>query len=646
MQSMTRFATLGRGSGLPWRNTEFYQPLNTGSGRTSLEELAEPHSCQWRPNTQRKAFNIVVGWVILANAIFIGVETDMGLFGFDPPGWTALEHDMNRLDFDGAQQNSFKIEMHEAFEDDRALKGELQQFFNNTFHWNIDFRRGFPVGMRGAYTLVEYLFVLFYIVELCLRLCDRGYRKTLPSFCCMAAGDGWKTLDVSVVLLGVLDLGLPLFLGDHLSSPESTLLALLRMTRVLRVLRLFRVCHELKILGGAYKKAFWAVLWIGALILVIDFVLAVLLTSFVGQKAHLWGEKKELIESWFGSIGRSIHTLFTIMTLSGWDDVANELSQVIPGAIVMPFIVLYIMLCCFTMSSLVMGVISDSFLTAQREEEKDIAQKRQQHQNVVDDILRGALETYDQNKTGRLKRDDYKKALQAHPGILANLKLFDVNADVDDLMQLHDRLSPDSGSDGSVSIEVLVEAIPMLSRPARASGVFDVKHLLLATRRDVLRRTSEVQQQDARQHSEQTNLAKKTAEEVGGTRDELALVQREVVTVRQELASLHDEVSALRQQEGQHQKEAGQALSTVHDRLDALVAQLAAQALMPKKIDALAAELSTQAATSKNNTTQFAAQFAAQFATQFVMANGKGADFAATPPSCDKESAEPDNNLV
>jgi len=171
---------------------------------------------------------------------------------------------------------------------------------------------------------------------------------------------------------------------------------------------------------------------------------------------------------------------------------------VIPGAIVMPFIVLYIMLCCFTMSSLVMGVISDSFLTAQREEEKDIAQKRQKHKADFDAKLRGALETYDENKTGRLKRDDYKKALQAHPGILANLKLFDVNADVDDLMQLHDRLSPESGSDGSVSIEVLVEAIPMLSRPAQASGVFDVKHLLLATRRDVLRRTSEVQQQDAR----------------------------------------------------------------------------------------------------------------------------------------------------
>jgi voltage-gated sodium channel len=464
----------------------------------------------------------------------------------------------------------------------------------------------------------------------------------------MAAGDGWKSLDLSVVVLGILDLGLPLVLGDHLSSPATTLLALLRTARVLRILRLFRVCHELKILGAAYKKAFWAVLWMGALILVIDFVLAILLTSLIGQKAYLWGEKKELIESWFGSIGRSIHTLFTIMTLSGWDNIANELSQVIPGTIVMPSIVLYIMLCCFTMASLVMGVISDSFLTAQREEEKDIMQKRQKYQPAFDAILRDALETYDQNKTGHLKRDEYNKALQAHPDVFAALKLFDVHADIDDLMQLHDRLSPDSGSDGAVSIEILVEAIPMLSRPAQASGIFDMKHLLLATRRDTLQRSSEMQQREARQHSEQTKLAKKTAEEVAGTRDELALVQQEVNTARQELASLHDKVSALRQQEEQHQQEAAHALSSVHDKVDALAAQLAAQALVPEKIDALSAQLSTQAAASKNGVlaTQFAAQFAAQFATQFLMANQNGVNVAATSPVSDKDNAEPDNKLV
>ena len=88
----------------------------------------------------------------------------------------------------------------------------------------------------------------------------------------------------------------------------------------------------------------------------------------------------------------------------------------------------------------------------------------------------------------------------------------------------------------------------MLSRTAQASGIFGVKHLLLATRRGTLQRSSEMQQREARQHSERTRIARKTAEEVAGTRDGLALVQREVDTARQELTPLHDEVSAVRQQ--------------------------------------------------------------------------------------------------
>jgi len=648
MQSMLRFARPGLGSSLPQHNTEFYQPLNTGSGRLPFEELAEPDRCRWRPNTQGKAFNIVVGWVILANAIVIGLETDMGLFGFGTPGWTALDHDMSGAHVDGARQNGVKILFNQIFGDDRAAKGDLQQFANNTFHVDIDFRQGFPAGERAAYTLVEYLFVLFYVVELCMRFCDQGCKKTLPSFCCRAIGDGWKILDISVVFLGILDLGLALVLGHHPSLSATRLLALLRTTRVLRILRLFRVCHELKILGGAYRKAFWAVLWVGALILVINFVIAVLLTSLIGQKTYLWGEKKDLIESWFGSVGRSMQTLFTIMTLSGWDNIANELSEVIPGTIVMPAIVLYIMLCCFTMASLVMGVISDSFLTAQREEEKDIALKRQKHWKTFEAILRTALESCDPNKTGRLKRDAYTEALEAHPDVLANLKLFDVHGEIDDFKQIHDRLSPDSGSDGGVSIEMLVEAIPLVSRPAQASGVFDVKNLLLATRRDAVQRSSEAQQQGSRHHLEQTNLAKKTAQEVTDARSELAMLQQEVVTVRQELASLHDKVATLRQEEEKHQQDAAQAMSTVHSRLDALAAQIAVQASVPGKLDALAVQLSHQEEATKKVdglATQFAAQFAAQFATQFVMANGKGVGSAAVPPEYE-DNAEVDNKTV
>merc|ERR1719401_574264 len=113
-----------------------------------------------------------------------------------------------------------------------------------------------------------------------------------------------------------------------------TVLAALRMSRAMRAIRLFRVCGELRATAWGVMAAFSTVVWVGVVVLIINFVVASLLTSIVGQKAYLWNDSSEQIEQWFGSIGRSLQTQFSIMTLSGWGPLADVISQVVPAPLV------------------------------------------------------------------------------------------------------------------------------------------------------------------------------------------------------------------------------------------------------------------------------------------------------------------------
>ena len=57
---------------------------------------------------------------------------------------------------------------------------------------------------------------------------------------------------------------------------------------------------------------------------------------------QLMGVERSTLDSelvaWFGSIGRSMQTLFSIQTLAGWDHIAAALATVYPSSLVVPLI--------------------------------------------------------------------------------------------------------------------------------------------------------------------------------------------------------------------------------------------------------------------------------------------------------------------
>jgi len=585
--------------------------LSTQGKRTKPRRL--------RGCTQGKLFNNIVGWVIVANAGLLALEADLGLLSSAPPEWVGLEADMNILAVGAPGQEGFKDGVEDALRTDMEWKANVQQVVRDKLKKDIYIKEDIRAhNLRGgsAYNIAEYMFTIFFAIELCLRFCDVGFE----GYC----RNKWCLFDVSLVVAGLLELVLPLFIVTYPASPTDTAFTVLRLMRVFRVFRLFRMFRGLKTIGQAFAKAFSTVLCVGALLLVLNFIAAILLTSLVGQASYRWKEQAVDIERWFGSIGRSMQTLFAVMTFSDWSSMAAVLTDVIPGIFVVPAIVLYIVLCTFTMISLVSGVIGDSFITARRGTDKRRELQVEDRRAGVAAMLSKWFLSFDHNRTGTLNREAFAAALDARPEVLPELKKsLDIDTNVDDLLHLHERLSQVAGGDDTVRIESLAEAMTHLGGTAKASRVFDLKYFLQALRREMAERSAQMWQELSAREKEVKTVMTGTAKHVEEVQAEVAKVQQEVATVRSEVATICSKFELLEKQQAMEQRNQSEQLAAMNQKLDALTAQLATQAMANEKFDALsqlvghfAAQMSTQYGPLKGGTEPGSTMFVSRESTK------------------------------
>ncbi len=143
---------------------------------------------------------------------------------------------------------------------------------------------------------------------------------------------GWNWFDALVV-------GIALFPG---AGPW----AVLRSLRVLRVLRLFTVVPQMRQVVAAFIHAIPGLSSVMAVMGIFFYTAAVLATNLFGD-AH---------PDWFGSIGKSLYTLFQIMTLESWSmGIVRPVMNTQPWA--WAFFVPFIVVATFTILNLFIGII-------------------------------------------------------------------------------------------------------------------------------------------------------------------------------------------------------------------------------------------------------------------------------------------------
>jgi voltage-gated sodium channel len=185
---------------------------------------------------------------------------------------------------------------------------------------------------------LNWLFQLAFIAEIGCRVLALGRRW--PTF----FRDGWNAFDFTVVALSLVPA----------IGPVATVA---RLARVLRVLRLISAFPDLRLIVATMLRS---VASMGHVTLLLGLLLYVY--GVVGY--HLFHDADP---GRWGSLGRSVLTLFEILTLEGWVEMQEASMRATPWAWV--FYTSFIVIAVFIVINLFIAVVINNLEAAKRDED-------------------------------------------------------------------------------------------------------------------------------------------------------------------------------------------------------------------------------------------------------------------------------------
>ena len=159
--------------------------------------------------------------------------------------------------------------------------------------------------------------------------------------------------------------------------PSLISLRALRLVRLIRMLRIFSINRHMRLFSEAMVKSLPRVAWSSGF-----FGMTLLIYAIIGMDSY-----GATAPEYFGSLSRSLFTLFQVMSLEAWaSDVARPIMSVHPLAWL--YFVSYILIASYILLSLVAGVITATTVEVYEHEEshKDILNAIKKLQKQVNEL--------------------------------------------------------------------------------------------------------------------------------------------------------------------------------------------------------------------------------------------------------------------
>jgi len=185
--------------------------------------------------------------------------------------------------------------------------------------------RSLPANVHSAIVLINYLILVCFVVELILRLAS--YRLNFFR-------EPWNVFDFVIILASLI-------------VPAGPF----QVVRSLRILRVVRLVSSVPSLRRVVEGLLGALPGIGSvlfLLLLVLYIAGVMATVLF----------RDILPEEFGHLGLSLFSLFQIMTLEGWAEIANDAMEQYSWAWM--FFIGYILIATFLVLNLVIGVVVGS----------------------------------------------------------------------------------------------------------------------------------------------------------------------------------------------------------------------------------------------------------------------------------------------
>lgn len=222
--------------------------------------------------------------------------------------------------------------------------------------------------MGGFLTYVDNAVLAIFVCELSLKFF--AYRLAFFK-------NAWNIFDLLIVSIGLL--------------PNRDGLSALRGLRVIRAMRLLSVVPQMRAVVQALLDALPGMGAVIIMLSIVYYVFAVMATLMYGPA----------FDEWFGTLGRSLYSLFQIMTLESWSmGIVRPVMVEYPRAWV--FFVPFIIITAFSVLNLFIGLLVNTMQSAVEDEsEAEFEQLRVLVKTETDIVDEHVLAMHEELKTLR-----------------------------------------------------------------------------------------------------------------------------------------------------------------------------------------------------------------------------------------------------
>ncbi|WP_264214499.1 ion transporter [Leisingera thetidis] len=227
----------------------------------------------------------------------------------------------------------------------------------------------------GLLDAIDRVVLGIFVAELALKLFAYGLRFFTSA---------WNIFDFLVVSVGLL--------------PDSQGLSALRGLRVVRALRLLSVVPQMRAVVQALLDALPGMGAVIVMISIVFYVFGVMATLMYGNA----------FDAWFGTLGRSLYSLFQIMTLESWSmGIVRPVMKEFPYA--WAFFVPFIVITAFSVLNLFIGLLVNTMQSAvEAEAEAEFEQLRDLVKSETDVVDAHVLELHEEIKALRAEIAELK----------------------------------------------------------------------------------------------------------------------------------------------------------------------------------------------------------------------------------------------
>jgi voltage-gated sodium channel len=387
----------------------------TGAGPQQWPDGKEPYvfvQARRKKFCDSLYFNCFIGFFIIANLIFIGLEHDY----YQLPNESMLG-DPNRAD------------------EDPLVK----------------------VKKRLGWYLCELTFCIVFFGEMILRV---------NAFRAQYFMDLSNLLDFFLVVISILDSVVLVWLNQDGLRIFSTL-RVLRMLRLVRFVRLLRLFQELWLIVSGLINSMRTLAWVALLLVMLVYVLGIFLTVTIGQAVDENNQsayadtlthdgKKWPYEQLFGTVPRSMLTLFQVVTLDSWaDEIVRPAMSV--NSFLSFFFVIFILFANYGILNIVVGVIVEHTLGSAAVTDRVVEEEQQEVKKIILRDLRKLFELTDTDKSGTITKEELEASLLEDK---VRDKFDDLNIPIEDINSIF-RLMDPTGR-GVISLDDFIGACMQL----------------------------------------------------------------------------------------------------------------------------------------------------------------------------------------